>query len=264
MRKINSTPPDLIRFAEKLCDEARKITSTYFRQDFLVDSKQDKTPVTVADRDTEKRLRSMISRQFPAHGIFGEEFGATDVARRNVWVIDPIDGTGSFVIGMPTYGTLVALLDEGSPVLGVIDMPILRERWIGATGIRTTLNGRPITTSSTSTLATTRMITTSPDAFSEAEEGMFKSLKRGVMITRYGGDCYAYGLLAAGCCDLVVETGLQPYDYLPLVPVIAGAGGVVTDWAGNQLGLQSDGRVLACSTPTLHAEALAYIERALS
>lgn len=258
-------PPlaEMLRFAEMLCDEGRNITRAHFRTRLGVDTKADLSPVTVADRDTERHLRELIARRFPAHGIIGEEFGSSGPGRRYVWVIDPIDGTGSFIVGMPTFGTLLALLDDGRPVLGLIDMPMLAERWTGATGVPTALNGRTVGTRAVATLDAARLMTTSPDSFSTATAPALEALKSRAAITRYGGDCYAYGLLAAGHCDIVIETGLQPYDYLPLVAVVEGAGGVISDWAGRALGLNSDGCVLACATPDLHAKALELVQAAV-
>ncbi len=241
----------LIAFANTLADTAGEIVRRYFRRGVAVDDKPDMSPVTVADREAESALRALIETRFPGHGILGEEHGSVRADGERVWVLDPIDGTKSFISGVPLFGTLIALVERGVPVLGVIDQPISRERWIGARGYKTTLNGAAISTRACPALASATLFATSPDMFKGADADAFQRLKSAVKLARFGGDCYAYGLLAAGFIDVVVEASLKPYDYAALVPVIAGAGGSVTDWRGNPLGLASDGRVLACGDPRL-------------
>lgn len=201
-------------------------------------------------------MRSLIISTYPDHGLYGEEHGAVGADRTYTWVIDPIDGTKSFITGMPLYGTLIALLKDGKPVVGIVDMPALGERWVGVTGKPTTFNGVPVTTRKTSKLAEAVWYTTSPDLFQGKDESVYAAMCRSASLRRFGGDCYAYGLLTSGFVDLVIEAQLQPYDYLSLVPVIEGAGGRITDWKGDPLGLHSSGHVLACATPALHDEAL--------
>ena len=205
-------------------------------------------------------MRDRIARQFPTHGILGEEHENTRLEADHVWVLDPIDGTKSFVSGMPTFGTLIACLSEGIPQLGIISIPPTGERWIGLHGGPTTLNGAPCRTSGQTELADAILIHHHvPDAFDTAGRGTFESLSEQVGMRRFGGDCYAYGLLASGHVDLVLEMDLHPYDYMALVPVIEGAGGVITDWAGNPLGLHSDGHVIAAASAELHQKALAVV-----
>ncbi|WP_062118236.1 inositol monophosphatase family protein [Aureimonas sp. AU40] len=251
------SPADLLAFAESLADAARPIALAHFRTALDIVSKADETPVTVADRAIEAELRARIEARFPEHGIFGEEMG---VKRGSgpTWVIDPIDGTKSFVTGLPLFGTLIAMLEGGRPVLGLIDMPALGERWTGSAA-GAFLNGRPARTSACRAVKDARFFTTSPEPFRGADEAIYRRFVEGTAIRRFGGDCYAYGLLASGHCDLIAECGLQPYDYMALVPVIEAAGGVVTDWSGAALTLGSDGRVLAAATPALHAEALCLV-----
>ncbi len=251
------SPADLLAFAEDLADAARPVAMRFFRTALDVVAKADASPVTQADRAIEALLQARIEARFPTHGIFGEEMGVKP-GDGPVWVIDPIDGTKSFVTGLPLFGTLIALLDNGRPILGVIDMPALGERWTGQPG-EALFGGAPSRTSSCRTLSEARFFTTTPDGFSGADEARYRRLVSQVGIRRFCGDCYAYGLLASGHCDLVVETGLQPYDYLALVPVIEAAGGCITDWEGAALTLGSDGRVLAAATPDLHAAALAIL-----
>ena len=220
-----------------------------------IDTKADESPVTQADREVEAALRAAISQQYPEHGIFGEEYGVQQAEAEFVWSLDPIDGTRAFISGNPLWGTLLALLYRGKPVLGLIDVPMLDERWIGTQGRveseRTALFGQSLRKPDQAIL-----YATSPDIFNTAELAAFDALARSTRMRRYGGDCYSYGLLASGHVDLVVEAGLQPHDYMALIPVIEGAGGVITDWAGQPPGLDSDGRVIAAATPQLHQQAM--------
>ncbi|MCM2503819.1 histidinol-phosphatase [Aureimonas altamirensis] len=249
----------LLSFAEDLADAARPIALSHFRTRLDVESKADDSPVTIADRAIEARLRAMIEQRYPTHGIFGEETGATP-GDGSLWVIDPIDGTKSFVTGIPLFGTLLAHLHHGVPVLGIVDMPILGERWTAEAGGTALLNGVPVRTSDCRTLASARFMTTSPEGFRGRDEAAYLRLSGAVALRRFGGDCYGYALLASGHCDVIAECGLQPYDYLALVPVIESAGGVVSDWNGAPLGLNSDGRVLAAATPELHHAAMALLQ----
>ena len=245
-----------VALANKLADTAGEIARRYFRTRLAVDDKPDKSPVTVADREAEQAMRAAIRETFPAHGVVGEEFGAENADAEFCWILDPIDGTKAFITGKPSFGTLIALLHNGRPVLGVIDQPILRERWLGVTDRPSTLNGEPIKTRACPTLAPASLYATTPDMFVAKDADSFALLRGQVKLVRYGADCYAYGLLAAGFVDLVVEASLQPYDYLALVPVIEGAGGVITDWQGQALSRQSDGRVVAAGDPRAHAAVL--------
>jgi inositol-phosphate phosphatase/L-galactose 1-phosphate phosphatase/histidinol-phosphatase len=245
--------------AEALADAAGVVIRRYFRKRFTVDDKADASPVTIADREAEQAMRTLIEGHFPADGIFGEEFGTLRADAEFVWVLDPIDGTKSFISGIPLFGTLIALLHRGRPVLGIIDQPISRERWRGVADEASTHNGKPIRTRACPDLAAATLFATSPDMFQGPDAAAFARLKSRVKLTRYGGDCYAYGLVASGFIDCVVEAGLKPYDYSALVPVIEGAGGVMTDWQGKPLGLASDGRVIAAGDPALHAAALALL-----
>lgn len=250
------TPEILLDFASTLADIAQPVARRYFRQPLQVESKADASPVTIADREIEHLLRGYIRDRFPDHGILGEEYGSEQLASEFVWAVDPIDGTKSFVSGMPTFGTLIALLRGSRPYLGVIDMPALGERWVGLAGQASVFNGEPCRTRKGVGLADAVLYSTSPEQFAGADLPRYAALSRAVGLHRYGGDCYAYGLLASGLIDAVVEATLQPYDYLSLVPIIEGAGGVVTDWESRALHIESDGRVLAAATPELHAQML--------
>lgn len=251
-------------FAQSLADRVRPLSRKWFRHPLAVDTKADDSPVTQADRQVEAALREAIASHHPDHGIFGEEFGASRTEAEFVWSLDPIDGTRAFISGNPLWGTLLALLHRGRPVLGLIDIPMLDERWIGLAGAATQLNGERCTTSACTGLDDAILYATSPDIFAGAELAAFDALAAQTRMRRYGGDCYSYGLLASGHVDLVVEAGLQPYDYLALMPVIEGAGGVMTDWTGQPLGLASQGRVIAAATPALHRHAMQVLGAALA
>lgn len=245
-----------LRLAEALADAAGTVVRPHFRTPIAIEDKADLTPVTAADRAAESAMRALLAQHFPEHGILGEEFGPVRPEAEFVWVLDPIDGTKSFISGVPLFGTLIALAERGRPILGVIDQPIARERWIGARGRPTILNGAAIRTRSCRDLAGATLFATSPDMFQGADAPAFARLSAAVKLVRFGADCYAYGLLAAGFIDLVAEAGNKSYDFGPMGPVIEGAGGIVTDWHGAPLTLASDGRVLAAGDRTLHRAAL--------
>lgn len=251
-------------FAQTLTDHVRPLSRKWFRHPLAVDTKADESPVTQADREVEAALRDVIAQHYPDHGIFGEEFGSLHAEAEFVWSLDPIDGTRAFISGNPLWGTLLALLHRGKPVLGVIDIPMLDERWIGAAGSSTQLNGEDCRVSACTELRQAILYATSPDIFEGAELAAFDALTQAARMRRYGGDCYSYGLLASGHVDLVVEAGLQPYDYLALIPVIEGAGGVITDWTGQPLSLESQGRVVAAATPQLHRQAMRVLGAAMA
>ena len=254
-RTIDRKRSDLV---ESMANSARRIALAYWRRALNIESKADATPVTIADRAIENKLRSMIAEAEPTAAIFGEEFGAdtTVAAQSDLWILDPIDGTGAFVTGSPLFGTLIGLVANGAPVLGVIEAPALGERWTAQHGEGAFLNGKRCATSGVVNLSEAALGSTSPMTFSDEERMKFSELSGRVALTRFGGDCYAYALVASGHLDLVVEAGLQPYDYLPLVTVLEEAGGVITDWSGAPLTLNSGGRVVASASRPLHAQAL--------
>ena len=198
-----------LRFANQLADAARPIAREYFRQPLAVENKADLSPVTIADRGIELALRQMIESRYPDHGILGEEFSARQ-GNDLTWVLDPIDGTRSFITGMPLFGTLIALLQDGRPIVGVIDFPALCERWSGVAGQPSRHLGNLVRTSEVMQLAEASCYSTSPDMFIGDDAGKFARLCAQVGMRRFGGDCYAYALLASGHCDVVVEAGLQP------------------------------------------------------
>jgi len=248
--------PRLVALANALADAARPISARYFRTQVTIDDKSDRSPVTIADREAETAMRDLLARHVPDHGVFGEEHGAVRTDAEYVWVLDPIDGTKAFITGLPIFGTLVALLHRGTPVLGIIDQPILKERWLGVDGQRSTFNGQPISVRVCDALAKAYMYSTAPIMFPGPYEKPHEALTKKVKLFRWGGDCYAYGLLASGHVDLVVEASLKLYDFAALVPVVKGAGGLITDWRGRPLDMHSDGSVLAAGDPATHRAAM--------
>lgn len=246
--------------AHRLADAAGTVQRRYFRTPVAVETKADDSPVTAADREAEAAMRDLIRAAYPDHGLYGEEHGRERADAEFVWCLDPIDGTKSFITGRPLFGTLIALVHAGRPVLGVIDQSILQERWVGVAGEGAWWNGRPARTRPCARLAEATLFCTSPRMF--ATPGLragFAAVEAAVHLPLYGGDCYAYGLLASGFADLVVEASLAPYDYMALVPVVEGAGGRITDWQGRDLGFDSPGQAVAAGDARGHAAALAAL-----
>ena len=252
-------PDAFLAFALSLADAAGDVIRPYFRKPLAIRDKADLTPVTAADRVAEETMRALIEERFPEHGILGEEFGRVREDAEFVWSLDPIDGTKSFISGVPLFGTLIALTRGGRSILGVIDQPILRERWVGAVGRPTTLNGAAIRCRACPVLAAATLFATTPDMFKGEDAASFARVSAAVKLTRFGADCYAYGLVATGFVDLVLEASLEPYDFCAMVPIVEGAGGVATDWRGANLDLASDGRILVAGDRRAHEAALALL-----
>ncbi len=250
-----------VDLAQRLADAAAAAIRPHFRNLTAVETKGDASPVTVADRAAEAAIRAMLARERPADGIIGEEYGEDRPDADRVWVLDPIDGTRSFIAGRATFGTLVALLVDSVPVLGVIDQCIVKDRWVGAAGRPTTLNGQPAQTRQRVALAGAHLATSSPHYFDPSSFAAFERVRVAAFDTLYGGDCYNYGLLASGHLDLVVESGLKLHDWAALVPVVAGAGGAMTDWAGEPLRRGGDGRVIAAGDRALLPGAVAALSQ---
>ena len=249
---------DFLSVAEEAADLAGRVIRPLFRSALLVEAKGDASPVTEADRAAERAIRDLLAARLPNHGVIGEEYGEDRPDAEWAWVLDPIDGTRAFVTGRPLFGTLIGLLHRGVPVLGLIDQPVTGERWIGVAGqptrLRSPIGGaagcRPC-----ATLADAELSCTSPDMFDAATAPRFAAVKAASRRTTWGGDCIAYGLLAIGLVDVVVDATMKPWDWAALVPVIEGAGGRCTDWAGRPLRLDGDGTVLAVGDPGLLPEA---------
>jgi len=230
---------DLIALAHYLADAAGDVVRQYFRTGFHIDGKADSSPVTIADREAEQAIRAILAKERPNDGIHGEEFGSDKGSSGYLWVLDPIDGTKAFATGRPLFGILIGLVHAGEAVLGVMDQPISRERWIGARGHGTRLNDKTVTARPCPDISTANVATTGPDMF-EMEEYLrfYHFLKQDTGFTLYGGDCYSYGQLAGGWLDGVVEGHMKLHDYAALIPIVENAGGIITDWQGKPLPLE--------------------------
>lgn len=263
------TSETYLDFAQELADCAGAVTAPLFRKPLSVEDKNRGgadivDPVTRADREAEAAIRALISERYPDHGILGEEMGAQRGSSPMTWVIDPIDGTRAFVSGFPVWGTLIALNDGTRPVIGVADQPYTGERfmgWPGGAQLKAAGGMTPLKVRSCESLSSAIVSTTDPAGFpNAADEAAFIAVRDSTMLHRYGGDCYAYCLLAMGCLDLVIESGLKPWDVQALIPIVEGAGGLMTDWRG---GPAYDGaQVIAAGDARVHAEALAILASA--
>ena len=245
-----------IALAERLADAAGAAIRPYFRAEHGIEAKEDLSPVTLADRAAEEAMRRLIIAERPMDGIIGEEFGTREGQSGRQWVLDPIDGTRAFIAGRAIFGTLIALVDDGWPLLGVIDQPIARERWLGVAGRPTLFNGKPARTRACRELKGAILGTTSPALFTDGQLHAFEHLDAQVMSTVLGGDCYNYGCVASGWMDVVVEAGLKLHDFAALVPVVEGAGGRMCDWQGDPLHAASHGEVVAAGDPARVEEIL--------
>ena len=252
------TAIDFAAFVDRLAEVSGEKILPFFRTNLAVNHKGVGAfdPVTEADRAAEMAMRTLIARNFPDHGIIGEEHGNERTDAEYVWVLDPIDGTKSFINGMPTWGTLIGLLRFGEPVFGMMHQPFIRERFSGDSGAaqyRGPAGARDLRVRACANLKDALLQTTSPRLMNETDRAKFGRVEEAVKLSRYGGDCYAYCMLAAGQLDLVIETELKPHDILPLIPIIAGAGGIVTGWDG---GPPTAGRVVAAGDKRVHEQAL--------
>ncbi len=251
---------DLTGFLDRLATAAAEAIMPHFRAGTAVATKETDRfdPVTVADRAAEQAMRALINRHYPSHGIVGEEFGSENSDAEFVWVLDPIDGTRSFITGLPVWGTLIGLKRAGEPMLGMMAQPFTGERFAGD-GARAWYTGpggaRPMTSRACSSLAMASLFTTTPALFRKGtERAAYDRVETAARLARYGADCYAYCMVAAGNADLVIEAGLQPYDIVALIPILTGAGGAVTDWSGASAA--GGGRVVASGDRRLHATVL--------
>jgi len=257
------TAVDFAAFVDRLADTAGEAILPFFRTSLSIEDKSGGArfdPVTAADRAAEQAMRELIRRTFPEHGIIGEEFGAERTDAEYVWVLDPIDGTKSFIAGMPAWGTLIALTRFGEPVYGMMHQPFTRERFTGDGGAaryRGPAGSRDLRVRPCEDLAEALLFTTSPLLMNEADRACFARVEDAVRLSRYGGDCYAYCMLAAGHIDLVIETELKAHDVVPLIPIVTGAGGVITTWDG--AGAERGGRVIVAGDARVHAAAMALL-----
>ncbi len=257
---------ELIALAHRLADRAGEVVRPFFRAGLTAEDKADGSQVTRADRAVEEAIRAVLAEAVPDHGVIGEELGASGAGAELTWIVDPIDGTRAFLAGKPLFTTLIALARRGRPVLGVIDQPVTGDRWLGAAGRPTRVGGagsavvaRPRACAS---LAEARLSSTGPQYFSAGERAAFERVAAGASFTSWGGDGYQYGLVASGGVDLVIESGLKLHDWSALVPVVAGAGGVITDWEGRPPGTGDGGDIVAAGDARCHAEALALLRGA--
>ena len=248
------TPAD-IELAGRLADAAGAAIRPYFRGEIGLEIKEDRSPVTLADRAAELAMRRLLDAERSGDGVIGEEFGEKPGVTGRQWVLDPIDGTRSFTVGRAIFGTLIALVEDGWPLLGVLDQPVQRERWLGVAGRPTLFNGAGVRTRACAALDGAIVATSSPHLFAEGDVPHFLALvaaasggapRQGPV---YGGDCYNYGLLASGHLDIVCESGLKLHDFAALVPIVEGAGGRMCDWNGDPLTAASEGHVLAIGDP---------------
>ena len=250
-------------FAEQLADAAAVAIKPYFRASLAVEDKGGRLydPVTVADKAAEDAMRELIQARYPDHGILGEEAGVAVGSSPLTWVLDPIDGTRAFITGLPLWGTLIALNDGERPVVGVMNQPFTGERFVG-TPEGAWRSGTPLQTRACADLASATLMCTTPDMFDTAErKAAFEAVAGQARLMRYGGDCYAYCMLASGFVDVIVEASLQPYDVQALMPIIEGAGGVITAWDGSSA--QHGGCVVACGDPALHAQVVEMLRHAM-
>lgn len=252
---------EFIDFANRLADTAGDIQRRYFRHHVPVEIKPDGSPVTQADKDSERALRERIEAAYPDHGIAGEEYPNVREDAEYTWVLDPIDGTKSFLAGIPMFGILIALARHGRFVLGVVDQPILRDRWVGADGYDTIFNGAAVRTRQCGSLADAVLCISGPEDRTKPYDDQIANLRHAVRWVRYGAECYAYGLLASGFIDLIVDVGLDDHDFAPLGPVVDNAGGSATDWQGNPLTMNSDGRIIVAGDARLLKDTIACLNR---
>lgn len=253
-----------LAFAHELADAAHALLAPAAALRPEVEVKADRSFVTALDAQIETRLRDMIAARYPHHGILGEEQGARHAEAECVWVLDPIDGTAPFVAGVPVFGTLIALAVGGVPVLGVMHLPVTKQRYVGVAGRASTLAGQVLRTRACAELRHAILTTSNPDFFNPGERPALVALRQRTAWRIYGGCCMSYGLLAAGRTDVAIDTGLKPYDYAPFRPLIEGAGGVITDWQGHPITLASGPQILAAGDAGRHAEALALVQHALA
>ncbi|WP_299871936.1 inositol monophosphatase family protein [uncultured Sulfitobacter sp.] len=247
-----------LKHALEITQTASEVAMAHFRRPLDIETKSDESPVTIADKATESAIREGLLHHYPHDAIFGEEFGKTGIAE-DMWIIDPIDGTRSFITGLPLFGMLLGYVVQGVPEMGIIRMPALNEVYAGGHDIPSTCNGNAIKTSTCTSLSAARLFINEGDKLAQRETAVFNRLIAAGNLRRMAADCYPHALVASGHADAVVDFDLQPYDYLPVSAVVEAAGGMMTDWQGNRLTMESDGRTLTAATPHLHADLLEIV-----
>ena len=240
---------EFIALANRLADAAGEVTRPVFRGKLEIDLKADNSPVTEADIAVENLLRDMISDAYPDHGLIGEEQASVNAGAEFVWVIDPIDGTRQFISGIPMFTCLIALMRGGRPLIGIIDQPVIKDRWVGAAGRETIFNGGPVRTRACASLSEAVLNTSNPVLFEGPDRAAFERLREAAAWTHYGVDAYGVGLIANGAMDITVQNDIKVYDYCPWVPIIEGAGGRVTDWRGAPISLATGDKILVSGDP---------------
>ena len=250
---------EFVKFANFLADESSIIITKYFRTKINIENKEDSSPVTIADQNTELKIRELIASKYPSHGILGEEYKHINTKAEFVWVIDPIDGTRSFIAGHKDFGTLISLLHNNEPVLGIINCPAHNERWLGIKDYQTTCNDIKVNTSSKEKIEDSYLFTSGQFFYEPFLKKGFEKIKEQSKYFRYGGDCYMYRMLASGLIDVVIEDTLKAHDYMALVNIIEGAGGKITDKYGKNVSIESDGSLVASCNPNIHQELISII-----
>lgn len=249
-----------VRQAVEIVERTSSIPMNYFRAPLDLEAKADDSPVTIADRKTEAFIREELTAAFPDDGIFGEEFGVENLDAEAVWIIDPIDGTRSFITGNPLFGMLLGRYVNKAPQIGIVRMPALGETYVGAAARGATRNGISIACRNTTRLSEAMVYINEAEKLNAGDPARFSRLCSVGHTRRMAYDCYPHALVASAQIDAVVDCGLEPYDYLPLVALVEAAGGVMCDWKGNALGLESDGRVITAATPALRDELIAVLD----
>ncbi len=252
---------EFLNFANSLADIATKTSMYYFRNKLDIQNKDDESPVTIADKETEIKIRDQIRKAYPAHGILGEEYENEKLDSEFIWVIDPIDGTRSYIAGHKDFGNLISLLHNNKPVLGIINCPAHNERWIGIKGEKTICNNKEVSCSGVNKLNKSYLFTSGVYFYEPILQKGIELLKKKSQYFRLGGDCYMYGMLASGLIDIVIEDTLKAHDYMALINVVEGAGGKISDKYGKSINLQSDGSLIASSSEALHNEIIELINK---
>ena len=250
---------ELVNFSKHLADESEKLIKNYFRTSLNIESKEDKSPVTLADKEVELKIRDLINKKYPSHGILGEEFDSQNVDSEFLWVIDPIDGTRSFIAGHKDFGTLIALIHNNKPIIGIINCPMHNERWVGIINEKTTMNDEVVRTSNTTSVNKSYFCTSGLYLENEHFKKSCDKIIKQAKYYRLGGDCYMYGMIASGLIDIVLEDTLKTHDYMALINVIEGAGGVISDKFGNEITTNSQGSVVASANKELHSKLISLI-----
>ncbi len=250
-----------LKFANNFADESRKILKKKFEENFSIEIKNDGSMVTEVDKEIESLFLKKLEKEFPDHGVVGEEYGKKNLDSNFLWVIDPLDGTHSFISGKPLFGTLLCLIIDNTPSLGIIDIPILEERWSGLKRHGVEKNNKNcLINSDDKNLNECILSSTSLLMFDQKHSDVIKKIYENVKFPVFGTDCYAYGLLISNKIDMIIEANLKPWDFLAQTALIEEAGGIITDWSGNPLSIHSDGKVIAAKSQKAYHQAISYLD----